>query len=139
MKNKIISDSDISPKQMQILRAAVDMAAKKVLDGLPLRPFFSTANAAKVLNRDPQTLTRWRKENIGPKFTVDDETGRITYTRESLFEYLTENGGKYPEFSENDVAKALSEMMPTVEKMYTSLLNGNASSTKASKNSKPKK
>jgi hypothetical protein len=39
------------------------------------------------------------KDNVGLKLIVDARTGRITYLRESILEYLNEDGGGYQDFS----------------------------------------
>lgn len=137
MKDKNMSETGLSAAQRRFLLEAVDMAAKKVIKKLPLQAVFAPAEAAAVVGRDEQTLARWRKAGIGPKFTANKETGQITYSRQSIVDYLELNPDEYPEFSKDDIVKTIGKMMPDIEEKFKSLLDEQSSA--ADKTGKPKR
>ncbi len=61
--------------------------SRSLKDALP--ELVNTKEAAKILGRSAATLKRWRYEGIGPNFILIE--GRVSYSIESLLEYIKQN------------------------------------------------
>jgi hypothetical protein len=60
-----------------------------------LDDYLSEAQLAKELNRNPATLVRWRKKQIGPPFTMLGKS--VYYRKESVLEWLKKQEVSPPE------------------------------------------
>jgi len=60
-----------------------------------LDDYLSEAQLAKELNRNPATLVRWRKKQIGPPFTMLGKS--VFYSRESVLVWLKKQEVSPPE------------------------------------------
>ena len=69
------SETDTLPAAaVEIIRVRMTLAGE-----------MDSANAARYLNRDPQTLAHWRVKGKGPEYEIRD--GRIIYTKRKLDKY----------------------------------------------------